>query len=75
MLIAHSQEKLVLSTKKVGDKVNVEVDSVGKFVEKAVRTGLEGVMDGRGEGGGAMVAMVERVVERVLREKGLLPKE
>lgn len=75
MLIAHSQEKLVLSTKKVGDKVNIEVDSVGKFVEKAVRSGLESVMEGKGEGGGAMERMVERVVERVLREKGVLPSQ
>lgn len=73
MLIAHSQEKLVLSSKKVGDKVNVEVDSVGKFVEKAVRRGMEEIMVGGGNGG-ALEGMVERVVERVLREKGVLPK-
>lgn len=73
MLIAHSQEKLVLSSKKVGDKVNVEVDSAGKFVEKAVRRGLEEVLAREAEGGW-LEAMVERVVERVLREKGVLAK-
>jgi len=64
-----------LSSKKVGDKVNVEVDSTGKFVEKAVRSGLEQLASGKGgEGGKALEAMIEKVVERVLREKGVLPQ-
>jgi riboflavin synthase len=79
MLIAHSQTKLVLGKKSVGDKVNIEVDSVGKFVEMAVRRAFEGT-SGEGSGknggvGGLVEGMVERVVERVLREKGVLPKE
>lgn len=34
MLIAHTQDKVVLTDKKEGDKVNVEVDMVAKGVAK-----------------------------------------
>lgn len=77
MLIAHSQTKLVLGKKAVGDKVNIEVDSVGKFVEMAVRRAFEGTA-GPGDSGGVgglVESMVERVVEKVLREKGVLPSK
>jgi riboflavin synthase len=47
MLIAHTQEKVVLTSKKTGDKVNVEVDVVAKTVEKVVRSGgLESLIEG-----------------------------
>ncbi|KAL6703355.1 Riboflavin synthase alpha chain [Coniothyrium glycines] len=36
MLIAYTQEKVVTASKKAGDDVNVEVDQVGKYVEKSV---------------------------------------
>lgn len=66
MLIAHTQSRTVVAMKSVGDSVNVEVDVVGKGVESIVRNVLEG-----GEGG-AMEAMIERAVERVLARKGLV---
>ena len=45
-------------------------------MEKAVRSGLEQLASGKGgDGAGkALEAMIERVVERVLREKGVLPQ-
>ncbi|CAK9782235.1 unnamed protein product [Cutaneotrichosporon oleaginosum] len=57
MLIAHSQSKLTLTGKKAGDKVNIEVDCVGKYI-----LGHESRMAG----------LVERVVDRRLAELGLL---
>ena len=33
-LIPHSQEKIILGNKKVGDIVNVETDLIGKYIEK-----------------------------------------
>jgi len=57
MLIAHSQEKLTLTSKKPGDSVNVEVDCMGKYV-----LGSESRLE----------AMVERIVEKRLRAKGLI---
>ncbi|KIR30572.1 riboflavin synthase, alpha subunit [Cryptococcus deuterogattii LA55] len=56
MLIAHSQGKLTLTDKKEGDTVNIEVDCVGKYVLGSVER-IEGI--------------VERIVERKLKEKGL----
>lgn len=67
MLIAYTQEKIVTASKGVGEEVNVEVDMVGKYVEKSVRGYLEGL--GKEGGGGMLEKMVERVVERVVEEK------
>ena len=65
MLIKHTQEKITLSQKPVGSKVNIEVDMVGKFVEKSVSAALSG-------GGGPLRGLVEKVVEDVLVRKGLV---
>ena len=35
-LIPHTQEKIVLGSKKVGDIVNIETDLVGKYIERFV---------------------------------------
>ncbi|MCJ1463591.1 Riboflavin synthase alpha chain [Pseudocyphellaria aurata] len=37
MLIAYTQEKVVMAQKSVGDAVNVEVDMLGKYVDQCVR--------------------------------------
>lgn len=66
MLIQHTQDMITLSKKTVGAKVNIEVDMVGKYVEKSVIAALGG-----GEGGGEGIrALVRKVVEDVLEEKG-----
>ncbi|XP_020101195.1 riboflavin synthase [Ananas comosus] len=39
MLVAYTQQKVVIPMKKVGDKVNLEVDILGKYVEKLLRAG------------------------------------
>jgi riboflavin synthase len=57
MLIAHSQSKLTLTNKKVGDPVNIEVDCAGKYI-----LGSES----------RIAALVERVVDRRLKELGVL---
>lgn len=62
MLIQHTQEKITLSKKKIGSKVNIEVDMVGKYVEKSVSAALSD-------------EAIERVVERVLAKKGLYSNE
>lgn len=67
MLIAYTQERIVTAGKKVGESVNVEVDQIGKYVEKAV----EGYFESR-SGGEMQVLerMVERIVQRKLEESG-----
>lgn len=37
MLVVYTQQKVVIPLKKVGDKVNLEVDILGKYVEKLLR--------------------------------------
>jgi len=62
MLISYTQDKVVMGGKVVGDEVNVEVDMVGKYVDKSVRGYFEGL-------GGAKLPGLEAMVERVVAEK------
>ncbi|KAL4203450.1 hypothetical protein AMTRI_Chr01g127970 [Amborella trichopoda] len=39
MLVAYTQEKVIIATKEVGDRVNLEVDILGKYVERLLRLG------------------------------------
>ncbi|GIZ45997.1 hypothetical protein CKM354_000914000 [Cercospora kikuchii] len=60
MLIAYTQERVVLSKKEVGEDVNVEVDMVGKYVEKSVAAYFEG-------SGGTGGAMLEKMVRNIVK--------
>ncbi|KAF2843270.1 Lumazine-binding protein [Patellaria atrata CBS 101060] len=62
MLIAYTQERVVMAAKEPGDLVNVEVDMVGKYVEKSV----EGYFDGKGAGD---IAILEKMVQRLVDER------
>lgn len=66
MLISHTQSKIELGNKQIGDRVNVEVDMVGKYVENGVLAALGGTEDS------PLRTMVEGVVEGVLKRHGLL---
>ncbi|KAJ7654818.1 hypothetical protein B0H17DRAFT_1099412 [Mycena rosella] len=65
MLVQHTQQKITLAKKAVGAKVNIEVDMVGKYVEKSVAAALGG------GGDAGLRGMVERIVEEVLAKKGI----
>lgn len=65
MLITYSQERVVLSKKKPGDDVNVEVDMVGKYVEKSV----QGYLKSLGEEGRADKGALETLVEKIVAKK------
>ena len=71
MLIAYTQDRVVTAGKKQGDEVNVEVDMVGKYVEKSVQGYLEGLGNGSGEGKGRSIleGAVGKIVERILSER------
>jgi len=60
MLIQHTQQKITLGRKVIGSKVNIEVDMVGKYVEKSVRATLSG----RG-GSTEWRGLIEQIVEDV----------
>ncbi|KAI0033975.1 Lumazine-binding protein, partial [Vararia minispora EC-137] len=65
MLIQHTQEKIALPQKPIGARVNVEVDMVGKYVEKSVVAALGG------SGGAGVRGLIEKVVDNVLAQKGI----
>lgn len=60
MMIAYTQEKVVMAAKEKGEDVNVEVDMVGKYVEKSVAAYFEG----SGVTGGAML---EKMVQNIVK--------
>jgi riboflavin synthase len=62
MLIAYTQEKVVTAGKREGEDVNVEIDMVGKYVEKSVQGYFEDTQ--RGE-----AAVLEKMIERIVGEK------
>ena len=66
MLIQHTQEKITSSKKRIGEKVNIEVDMVGKYVEKSVVAALGG---GESSGQEGIQGLIRKVVEKVLEEK------
>ena len=66
MLIAYTQERVVMAAKKEGEEVNVEVDMVGKYVEKSVRGYIEGLQKEDG-GGGFLERMVRKIVEESMK--------
>ncbi len=64
MLIAYTQEKIVTAAKKAGDEVNVEIDIVGKYVEKSVHGYFEGTQNGNPA---ALEKLVEKIVDQRLK--------
>lgn len=62
MMISYTQEKVVMGGKKEGDDVNVEVDMVGKYVEKSVAGYFEGKTGGD-------IAILEKMVARMVDER------
>lgn len=66
MLIAYTQERVVMAAKREGDEVNVEVDMVGKYVEKSVRGYFEG-LEKEDSGGGVLERMVAKIVDERMK--------
>ncbi|KAJ8593236.1 Lumazine-binding protein [Rhizopogon salebrosus TDB-379] len=64
MLIQHTQQKVTLGRKSDGERVNIEVDMVGKYVEKSVLAALEG------GGGEVLRSHIQRVVKDTLLNDG-----
>ncbi|KAK2682872.1 Lumazine-binding protein [Fusarium oxysporum f. sp. vasinfectum] len=63
MLIAYTQERVVVAQKKKGDTVNVEVDMMAKYAEKS----LGGVV-GSEPGAAASFPFIEKIVERIVAQ-------
>lgn len=68
MLIAHTQERVIITEKQVGERVNIEIDVVAKAVSKIVNQTLQGHMTGEGQ----LQSIVDAAVERALKKKGVI---
>ncbi|KAI9105741.1 hypothetical protein DFS34DRAFT_26091 [Phlyctochytrium arcticum] len=64
MLIPHTQQHVTLPTKKVGQKVNLEVDQIGKYVENVAVS----VLSGHGNGNDALVGIIRNIVDARVKE-------
>ncbi|EYE99384.1 riboflavin synthase [Aspergillus ruber CBS 135680] len=62
MLIAYTQEKIVTASKEAGEEVNVEIDIVGKYVEKSVESYFS-------QASGGDYSILEKMVSRIVDEK------
>ncbi|KAJ2744882.1 Riboflavin synthase alpha chain [Coemansia sp. BCRC 34301] len=63
MMIAYTQAHVIMPTKKVGDLVNIEVDMLGKYVEKVTTSILCG-SGGEADGSSYIEKIVQRVIEK-----------
>lgn len=61
MMVAYTQEKVVLAKKEVGDFVNVEVDFMGKLLEKQIDGAVEKKL-------GGLEALIEKIVDKKLKQ-------
>jgi len=64
MLIAYTQERVVVAAKKEGDTVNIEVDMMAKYAEKS----LGGVV-GSEPGSESSFPFIEKIVERIVAQR------
>ncbi|KEZ44141.1 Riboflavin synthase [Scedosporium apiospermum] len=64
MLIEYTQERVILAEKGVGESVNVEVDMMAKYAEKA----MAGYLAKESEGTAA-VPLLEKLVKRIVDER------
>lgn len=64
MLIAYTQERVVTASKKPGEEVNVEVDQIGKYVEKAVEGYFSQTRSGE-------PAILEKMVQRIVDARAI----
>ena len=69
-IIPHTGEETTLLEKKVGDKVNLENDIVGKYVQRLLSSGSLGLAGNSGGGDRSSESSSSAITEEFLRERG-----
>lgn len=69
-VIPHTGEETTLLSKKVGDKVNLENDIVGKYVQRLLGGGSLGLANNPSIGGRSPASNGSAITEEFLRERG-----
>lgn len=73
MLVAYTQDKVVMAAKREGEHVNVEVDMLGKYVDKSVRAYFDALESPDAEAPKAestgMMGVLEKLVQRAVDER------
>ncbi|KAJ2330311.1 Riboflavin synthase alpha chain [Coemansia sp. RSA 2681] len=67
MMIAYTQTHVIMPTKKIGELVNIEVDMLGKYVEKVTTSILRGPSS-EAEGSSSTTSYIEKIVQRVIEK-------
>lgn len=62
MMVAYTQDKVIMAQKNVGDIVNIEVDMIAKYLEKQVAAHLTGLQ----REGGVLQDMVSKSIDKKL---------
>ncbi|KAJ2631277.1 Riboflavin synthase alpha chain, partial [Coemansia sp. RSA 1694] len=65
MMIAYTQTHVIMPTKKIGELVNIEVDMLGKYVEKVTTSILRGPSS-EAEDSSSTTSYIEKIVQRVI---------
>ncbi|KAI9292349.1 riboflavin synthase [Neoconidiobolus thromboides FSU 785] len=66
MMIPFTQAHVIMPTKKIGDKVNLEVDMLGKYVHKIVANNLTNDLENEDS---VIYKMVQKIVKNQLEKK------
>ncbi|KAG0680427.1 Riboflavin synthase alpha chain [Pichia californica] len=66
MMVAYTQSKVIMPSKKIGDWVNIEVDLTGKLIAKQVQVALENQLKAKDS---LLLSYIDKSIERILDEK------
>lgn len=67
MLIAYTQQHITLPRKRVGARVNLEVDVIGKYLDRSAAALLQTVVELGGRLDGALAGLASRIDELEMR--------
>ncbi|GME86166.1 hypothetical protein B5S28_g5005 [[Candida] boidinii] len=64
MMVAYTQEKVIMPLKKINDFVNIEVDVTGKLIERQVNLTLEGQLENKES---PLVKLISKLIDEKIK--------